>query len=260
MFDEQNQDAVPTYETPEAQGVSAKQTDEATTQQTPAVTTESQSLTKDDIAKIFKEQITDLFPQLDQRFATRDDLAKSAQAASDKRFARLMKELAPEIRSVDMAVKRGLMDEEQAKVAKREMFADKAAELAGKDEEPEPAPVQAPMPAPDQDRQMAMQWLNQFGLTVDEVPEVAPGKPLPPFQQFVALVTQRAADKKTAEAVKTAQATWQKDYEDKTKQVREADQKGATKPPTGGTTPIRKRTLADADHIGEIISDRLTKQ
>ena len=261
MFDDDTQTTVPEPGSAD----SAAQTEGAATPQTPPTettkpesTTQAQptsptGLSKDDVAAIIREELQNLRGE----FATREDLSRAAQGASDKRFAKLLKELGPEMRGIETAVKRGLMDAEQAKIAKQELFAEKAMELAGRDEEEETPPPAQQLPAPQQANPLqvaANKLLEKHGFTWADFPKETLPKT---FEEFVVLVTNKSADRRV-QAEKTA---WQKQYEEQTKGVREADKAGATKPPVGGAPPSKpKRSLADADRLGSVIADRYFKK
>jgi len=90
---------------------------------------ESSPLTRKDAEQLFREQLSSLMPELARQFATREDLDRSSQRASDKRFAALMRNLAPEMRGIDRLVKTGVIDEQTALAQKQQLFIDEAAKL-----------------------------------------------------------------------------------------------------------------------------------
>jgi len=250
MFDDELQAAVPETESPQSDPdvqtdvlQEANQTQDAPTE--PSATQPNAGLTKEDVAAIIREQLQ----MIRGEFATREEVSRASQTASDKRFARLMKELAPEIKGIDLMVKRGMMDADQAAQAKKELFAEKAVELAGQDELPEPdrAPAQQTSSQADL-RTLANNLLARNGLTWDDFPR----ETLPPtFEEFAALVVEKAATRKAKQGQVSEQ-------EQRTRSVREADRQGATRPPAATATPERKPkpTLDDADDLADALVKR----
>ncbi len=247
MFPTDDQSSVPEDELVHAQDNPEPQTDETDVDETTATEEPPAppTLTLEQVKALLDEQLKPFQQVLKQvgTYATREDVARAAQSASDKRFAALMKKLGPEYAGIDSAVKRGHMTEEDAKSAKREVLIELMGETFTAADEPDqpstpalPPSLPQPPPAQKSAQQIAEETLQANGLTWDDMPEVANGKTLP-LQQFLALVKQRGEQKRIEQAaeelLKKREAA----------RVRQADAQGATRAPAAGKTPDKKQQL-----------------
>lgn len=232
-------------------------------------------LTREEAGTLFQEQFHRLSPELAQQvrqalaqdFATKTEVSKSSQSAADKTYAKMMRQLAPEMRGIDKAVKGGFMDAEQARQAKLDMFTNAATTMDAEEEHPtapapapQPASTSAPVPDLRQETQRAAQRiLVKAGLTWDTVREdmyrfrSSQGRDmgLDEFAEFV-------AGKMVEKGIQGRETEWMKKYEEKTGKVKNADANGATTPPLQGAAPEYKPkpTLDDANDIGEVLAER----
>ncbi len=259
----QTTESTPAASTPHT-GVAASQ---PTTQPTTATQTSAPQLTQEEVAALVRGELSRLGPELVQQlsgqFASRQDLERAAQSASDKRFAKLMKELAPEMRGIDRAVQLGKMTAEDALSAKQQMLLEKTAEF-GAEEEPsqthEATPPSAPAAPPAFDWHKAgVQAIRNAGLTEADIPELQ--KRSVGYDELTAVIIPRVkAEKQIAQERERIRAEARKELEAQQKAIQTATQDGAlTPPPQGGGTPHKKRTLADAEEIGDVLKEIFSK-
>ncbi|MCL4395642.1 MAG: hypothetical protein M1482_12720 [Chloroflexi bacterium] len=186
-------------------------------------------LNRDDVAAIVREGLSSALPEVAQQFEGR--LERFAQSASDKRFANLMRELAPEMRGIDSAVRRGLMDAQSARQAKTEMLLERAAQLGAEEREPRNAPA---APRGFDWHAAGMQMIRDSGLTPAEIPELARGSVA--YDRLPAIIARVKAEKEIAARKDAMKVEWMKEYEQSRSAVRSAEQQGAlTPPPRGGS-------------------------
>ncbi len=247
---------------------SQEQTAESSQEQEQAPAT---ALTRAQVAEIIRGEFSSWLPQIDARLQSK--LESVAQSASDKRFARLMQKLAPEIKGLDALVQHGKIDPHTAQALKQERFIEEATALAPADE---PAPTDAqlpfvppahPLPVAAQDRAMtsrgsgeglspprAAELLAQNDLTWDDVAmEVQQANGALSESQFIALVAKKVA----ARQIAAEKANWMKEYEEQTSAIRAADRQGAGKPPPGGASADPRSTLQkryrNTGHVGDYL-------
>jgi hypothetical protein len=258
----------------DAAGSSAAQTNPEGNQSSPATEASTpRGMTREEAAVLFREQLSSVLPdlasQFEARYAKRSDLDRAAQSASDRRFAKLMKGLAPEMRGIDKMVAKGLMDPYEAKQAKQELFLEEAAKLA---EEPEPPPPAAapprvparPAPRPEYNPNRVMQdaatrLLSKHGLNWGSVNQEVrswmaqhPGAQGMPFEEFSELVVTKSVASRDAQ--RTQQAV--RKLEENAARVRESDRQGATLPPVGAVPSENredkiKRRYKHSGRVGE---------
>lgn len=233
-----------------------------------------QYMTRDETSALLREQLTQFTPefvsQLKQQmandFASKSEIQKNSQSAADKTFAKLMKNLAPEMRGIDKAVKFGAMDAEQAKQAKMQMLTDAAASMDTEEPEP-PAQQQPPQPQPQntinpvdilrqETSKAAQRILNKAGLTWDNVRaelaayRASQGRDMP-LEEFNEMVAGKMVEKGT----QGKETEWMKNYEAKVTAAKAADKGGAmVPPPVGAPADYKPRpTLDDANDIGDVL-------
>jgi paraquat-inducible protein B len=154
----------------------------------------------------------------------------------------------------------GTKRREIQKAIKQE-FAQRAVELAQQEVQPQQQPAQQPSEYQAKQRAIAeaSKWLERKGLTWKDVPQFENGNNLPrEYAAFIDVLIDVAAEKKS----KRDELEWQKKRDEEVKEVRAADKAGATTPPPSGSTADKqiKRTLADADKVGEAIENVFRKK
>lgn len=225
-------------------------------------------LTRDELDSFRGEMtstLTELMTRIEEqnkRFAPREEVQKTFQSASDKTFARVMKQLGPQIKGLDTLVQLGRITKEDAEQAKLALLSNSTTSLANEEErEPEPpapAPAAPPYDPHKQIQEQAENLLRESGFKWDDVsPEMFKfrnqNRRDMSLGEFTRLIGKKAAERERENLKREAQL----EYEKKTKEVREADKSGATQapPPGGAALPEYKpkATLDDADDIGEVL-------
>jgi hypothetical protein len=182
-------------------------------------------ITRDDVDALIRERLASALPEIGQQYE--QQLARFAQSASDKRFANLMRELAPEMRGIDSAVKRGLMDADAARQAKTELLFERAAEI-----DRDAAPARPPAAPTGQFRPETVDWnerglalIREAGLQPSDIPDLA--KRNVAFDELAVLV----ARAKAAKEKEHDKAAWMKEYERQKGAVLGAERNGGVAPP-----------------------------
>ena len=233
-MDDNEKTTVPEQEAPVAPPT---QTEVESTSSKPTSTAPAVNyLTRDELPSLVQQ----IIQQHTGKFVTTEEaerLAKKAgQSGADSRYAKLMKQLRPEMKEIDELVKDGLLDKDQAEARKNQKLMNASLSLADENAEPEPMlqPEAPPAPAPAIDwgaRAMRMMTKNGFKLT-----------DFPELQAKIATVGSVSYDEiedavfKRKEAVleQTKETEWMKKYEERHKPVKDAEKAGAvTAPPTG---------------------------
>lgn len=174
----------------------------------------------------FAKVLEKVLPQYLGRMATKDEVSRAVQSATDKSYARLMKELSPKMRALEELGKDEVLTADQVEAQKQKLLLKALGNFQG--EEPN-----ASTSGGIDWNSRAWSYAAKYGLKPQDLPEVREffktnGVPMP-FDMFIDLVNEKTLSRRADDIKRQAQ----KELETQQEQIKRAEQKGASKPPLG---------------------------